>query len=218
MRSRTSTWQGIAGFVAGIFTIAIPSCSPSLPIDQYVAALDRAMIRFQEQHNDTDRAYRTAQNATRDAALADFRFSHPDTQSFISRWRTAEDEIKSLRAKYDAVLESADMFFTYCEDKANSIHDSELRQKVSMRIREKKNTFVSAAKKCDDSLDGLENASQKAKDIVSSLEVLGALNKLSEKPAELDRLTVSADAARGAVDDLVREGQGLLQSEFSSMR
>jgi hypothetical protein len=148
---------------------------------------------------------------------AGFEYANADTRTFITKWNEATKEIVSLREKFNNVIEASDFFFAYCEKKGLQIKDKTIKARVFAAIDAKKDSFADACRKSSKAITSLERSMQQGQDIISALEIAGALRGIQGKIRELDVLHDQATSKLPAIDQLVDEGLNILNAEFESL-
>jgi predicted RNase H-like nuclease (RuvC/YqgF family) len=171
-------------------------------------AVQAALEELSEQKAATADAFGEAREARKVAfSQPEFTFSSKKTQKFIDRWRDAADE----------VIEKADFLFAYAEKKQAAIRNSDLSTRAASGIEQRKSSFATAAKATDQVIRSLERTLEEGDDLISALEIAGVLGTLSSEVRELQGMHDRAVASLPELEALVREGEKLVDDEFSAL-
>jgi hypothetical protein len=98
-----------------------------------------------------------------------------------------------------------------------TIGDSTLKSRSENLISKKKESFIAAASKTHVVISELETTVEKGKDLISALEIAGALGSVSADAENLDALQGRAVDKIPEIQSLINEGKGLVEVEFSAL-
>lgn len=198
--------------------LATSSCSRRTQLQVFAYAVRTAVAEFQDQRSDVVHAFAEAGEAKKKATFqVQMKFSDERTQEFIDRWEEAEEEVRDLRKEFNTVIEKGDYFFAYCEKKLATIGNTDIRTRAATAIEEKKAAFSAAAVKTSGVIDHLEATIKHGNDVISGLEIAGVLNSLGDEITALGQLNDRALQKLPELDDLIKEGEGLMEVEFGAL-
>ena len=191
-------------------------CSGRTQSQVFAYAVTTAIQEFQAQKEDVREALDRAEDAKREIE-ANMSFSDPRTQRFIDRWRQAEREVIRLRSAFDEVIKKTDFLFAYCEKKMRTIGNESIRNRAATAIARKKEGLTKTAKDTHEVINQLEATIREGNDVISGLEIAGALNSLGDEISTLGDLNTSAKQKLPELDALIKEGSSLLETEFGAL-
>lgn len=201
-----------------VLLLLLPGCTRKTQLQVFAYAVQTAVNEFRGQRSDVLDAFAAAEEAKQKATFqVEMKFSDKRTQKFIDRWEDAEEEVESLRKEFNVVIEKGDFFFAYCEKKLATIGDTNIRTRAATAVAEKKEAFSAAAVKTDGVIDQLEATIKHGNDVISGLEIAGALNSLGDEIITLGELNDRALQTLPELDDLIKEGQGLMEIELGAL-
>jgi len=169
---------------------------------------------FSAQKESTKTAFIEAANAQDAARKIQFRFKDSKTSTFVSRWESADEEVKDLRNQFDELSDSAEDFFDYIDDQIEDINDSSIKDRMLSATNARARSFGKSVSSADEAIDALEDTIQKGTDIIIALKISGALGALDEQMHELGVLSDIARVKFDEIDLLISEGTRLLDIEF----
>jgi len=217
MTRRTTT----SGCLIVIFLVAFSSCSSdndgTTLAQKYANAFRDALGKLETQMDNTISAYSEAEKARGAAHEISFKYRDPRTEAFIRRWSQAELEAKSLQDRIDSTIEAADFFLVYCEYKAQSIHDIALRSRTVEAVETKRNQLIPVIRRVIDGKRPLDQAMQNGRDLISAIEVSGALQEVTSKSKAFDLAIAESLRLMPELKALLEEGRELLDAEMKPL-
>jgi uncharacterized coiled-coil DUF342 family protein len=211
--TRTSLVVAIVSLLGGCV-----GCGSTPEFESYAKALRKALDGLQKQRDTAVSAYNQAECARKEAlSQDDFKFTSKQTRSFVDKWAAAESEVRSLRSKYDELLKTADLLFTYCYEKCATISNEKMRSTMRGAIERQQKRFGSKALAAHREIASVARAIGRGKDLIKALEIVGALGALQGMADDLDGLAGSAARLQPSIDDLKSEGESLLRLELSAL-
>jgi hypothetical protein len=181
---------------------------------QHANALASALTSFDSQKKATRPVVDDAQEKLREAQQVDFRPESAETQAFRREWSSAEASVTQLREKYDEVVKHADFHFGFVEKKISSMSTAEIQDKLSSVVSEKRMRFVDAAKRSNSAIEALEKLVDRGNDIIKALDVINALDAVSDDSVALIGLMDDANSLMPALDELVTVGNSIVDIEL----
>lgn len=147
----------------------------------------------------------------------DFAFQSPQTQSFIGKWRDAEREIVRLRKSFTKAQAASDALMEFLGGKATTIRDAALRQRSEGLIAKKKERYTASLARAGHAIAALEASIVTGNDIVTALEIAGALGGFDEKLVSLQQQNDEIVAKLPDMGAMIDEGMALVDLEFGAL-
>jgi len=188
-------------------------------IKDYANDLKKELVDFKAQVPISQKACENAEAARKKAIdkKGNMVFSRPETKEFIKQWRNAETEVRNLQKKNYATTQIANVFFKQCYIKAGlEIKNEKIHQTVAKLIQKKQIIFMGTLNKAKQSIQELTKIIQNGNDIITGLEIIGALGIIENKEIELEDLNKIAKEKLPDIEKLVEEGMRILNSDLKS--
>lgn len=162
-------------------------------------------------HNDASIAMASAQ------VQVNLEFESPQTQAFIDKWRKAGEETRTLRQRFEAAQSASADLVSFLNTKADTIQDAALRQRSRDLIAQRQERFVTALADTDKAISSLEASVATGNDIVTALEIAGALGGFDDQIVSLQRQTHNMVERLPQMSRMVEQGMALVDLEFSAL-
>lgn len=182
---------------------------------RYVAEFKNALKEFTSQNDTVKDAYQDAIRAQEEAKKVNYVFKNEKTKIFISKWKTAQTEVDSLREKYSAYKDETEDFLDGLDDKLDQIqNDNTLKSKMKRYSKDRALKMAKNIVKMDHNLEKLENSIVKGNNLIIALETVSSFNELSQDIKDFDMLLDSSNDIFTELDSLIIEGISVLDNEM----
>lgn len=182
---------------------------------KYVVEFKNALKEFTGQKDTVKDAYKDAIKAREEAKKVKYVFKNEKTKTFISKWKTAEAEVITLRDKYTIYKEETENFLDGLDDKLDGIkNDSNLKSKMKNYSKERAVKMAKSIVKMDVNLEKLENSITKGNNLIIALETVSSFNELAQDLKDFDVLLDTSSEIFTELDSLILEGTTVLEEEL----
>jgi len=182
---------------------------------KYVVEFKNALKEFTSQNDTVKSAYKDAISAQTEAKKIKYVFKNEKTKTFISKWKTAENEVSTLREKYTNYKDETENFLDGLDDKLDQIqNDSDLKSKMKRYSKDRALKMAKNIVRMDQNLEKLESSIIKGNNLIIALETVSSFNELSQDIKDFDILLDSSSAIFTELDSLITEGTSVLDSEL----
>jgi len=182
---------------------------------KYVAEFKNALKEFTSQNDTVKDAYKDAIKAQEEAKKVKYVFKNEKTKTFITKWKTAEKEVDTLREKYETYKDETENFLDGLDDKLDQIkNDDTLKSKMKNYSKDRASKMGKNIVKMDQNLEKLENSIVKGNNLIIALETVSSFNELSQDIKDFDMLLDSSSDIFTELDTLIIEGTSVLDEEM----
>ena len=182
---------------------------------KYVAEFKNALKEFTSQNDTVKDAYKDAIKAQEEAKKVRYVFKNEKTKTFITKWKTAEKEVDTLREKYETYKDETENFLDGLDDKLDQIkNDDTLKSKMKNYSKDRASKMGKNIVKMDQNLEKLENSIVKGNNLIIALETVSSFNELSQDIKDFDMLLDSSSDIFTELDTLIIEGTSVLDEEM----
>ncbi len=169
--------------------------------------------KFNREREETKKVLYEALKSYRLAADELFKYSSPQTQEFIKRWREAEKKVNQLKETFKTLLQKSDRLFSLLYEEAKSIKDDTLRLNMISLIRKREFIFYDHAQRAIRSFYALNDILQKGEDTIKAIKIAGALQYVDKNLyTQIDILKSDADKVFKQLSTLSEEGNQILST------
>ena len=182
---------------------------------KYVAQFKDAIEDFTSQNKTVKDAYQDAINSQNEAKKVKYVFQHEKTKNFISKWKTAETEIITLRKKFVVYKNETEDFVEALDEKLDSIkNDDALKDKMQKYSKTKAQKLAQNILKIESNINKLDTSIEKGNNLIIALETVSSFNQLSKDIEDFDILLNTSNQIFSDMDNLLKEGITVLDSEL----
>ena len=182
---------------------------------KYVVEFKNALKEFTGQNDTVKNAYKDAISAQVEAKKIKYVFKNEKTKVFIAKWKTAENEVTTLRETYSNYKDETENFLDGLDDKLDQIqNDNALKSKMKKFSKKRALKMAKSIVKMDQNLEKLENSIIKGNNLIIALETVSSFNELSQDIKDFDILLDSSSDIFTQLDSLIIEGTSVLDSEL----
>ncbi|NQY92804.1 MAG: hypothetical protein HRT43_01450 [Campylobacteraceae bacterium] len=182
---------------------------------KYVVEFKNALKEFTGQNDTVKNAYKDAISAQVEAKKIKYVFKNEKTKVFIAKWKTAENEVTTLRETYSNYKDETENFLDGLDDKLDQIqNDNALKSKMKKFSKKRALKMAKSIVKMDQNLEKLENSIIKGNNLIIALETVSSFNELSQDIKDFDILLDSSSDIFTELDSLIIEGTSVLDSEL----
>jgi len=181
---------------------------------KYVVEFRDALKDFTSQNDTVKGAYREAVEAQSEAKKIKYVFKNEKTKTFISKWKTTEKEVNTLREKYSNYKDKTEDFLDSLDDKLDNIkNDDKLKSKMKEYSKTRARKMAKNIIKMDENLEKLEESVTRGNNLIIALETVSSFNELAQDIKDFDMLLDSSSDIFTQLDLLIVEGTSVLDDE-----
>lgn len=182
---------------------------------KYVAEFKNALKEFTNQNDTVKDAYKDAIQAQEEAKKVKYVFKNEKTKIFITKWKTAEKEVNTLRETYGTYKDETENFLDGLDDKLDQIkNDDALKSKMKNYSKARASKMGKNIVRMDQNLEKLENSITKGNNLIIALETVSSFNELSQDIKDFDMLLDGSSDIFTELDSLIIEGTSVLDDEM----
>jgi hypothetical protein len=182
---------------------------------KYVVQFKEAIQDFTQQKDTVKDVYKEAVQAQDEAKKVKYIFNNEKTKQFVEKWKKAEREVVTLREKFEIYQEETENFVDQLDDNLNKIkNDDELKNKMQKYSEEKALKMAQNIVKISQNIERLESSIQKGNNLIVALETVSSFNQLSQDVKEFDIVLDSSSKIFNDIDELIKEGNIVLEQEL----
>ena len=215
-RSGISTFQIILLVIIGYFAWTyIEKHYIYKDTPKYLVEFKEAIKDFAQQKDTVKDAYKEAIDAQEKAKEVRYVFKNENTKLFISKWKNAEEEVVTLREKFEVYKDETENFIDKLDDNLDKIkNDEKLKDRMKAYSQEKARKMAKNIIKIEKNLKQLENAIQRGNNLIIALETVSSFNQLAEDVKEFDSILDTSSKVFTEIDALIQEGVTVLDEEL----
>jgi hypothetical protein len=216
-RSGISTFQIILILIVGYYFVwpYIEKNFIYKDTPKYVAQFKNAINDFVEQKDTVKDAYKEALDAQGEAKKVKYVFKNEKTKQFIQKWQIAEQEVTTLREKFEVYKDETENFIDSLDDNLDKIkNDEKLKTRMKEYSKEKARKLANNIIKISKNMKQLEDAITKGNNLIVALETVSSFNQLAQDVEEFDSVLDTSSKIFVEIDDLVQEGITVLDEEL----
>jgi len=182
---------------------------------KYLVQFKEAITDFSEQKDTVKSAYNDAIEAQSEAKKVKYVFKNEKTKQFVTKWKKAENEVVTLKEKFEVYQEETENFIDQLDDNLDKIkNDEALKDKMKKYAQEKAKKMATNIIKIEKNIDVLEDSIQKGNNLIVALETVSSFNQLAEDVKEFDLVLNTSNKIFTDIDKLVNEGITVLDEEL----
>ena len=182
---------------------------------KYLVQFKEAINDFSSQKDTVKSAYNEAIEAQSEAKKVNYVFKNEKTKIFVTKWKTAEKEVVTLKEKFNVYEEETENFIDQLDENLDKIkNDETLKDKMKKYAQEKAKKMAANIIKIEKNIKVLENSIQQGNNLIVALETVSSFNQLSEDVKEFDILLNTSSKIFKDIDKLVDEGITVLDEEL----
>lgn len=182
---------------------------------KYLVEFKEAIEDFSEQKDTVKKTYQEAIEAKEEAKKIKYVFKNESTKEFIQKWEKAENEVITLKEKFEIYKEETENFIDKLDENLDQIKNDEAL-KSRMKEFSKKKALLMAKNiiKIEKNIDKLEQSITKGNNLIVALKTVSSFNLLSEDAKEFDSILSDSSEIFISIDSLVDEGIKVLDDEL----
>jgi len=182
---------------------------------KYLVQFKDAINDFSEQKDTVKSAYNDAIDAQDKAKKVKYIFKNEKTKEFVIKWKRAENEVITLKEKFEVYEEETENFIDQLDNNLDKIkNDPTLKDRMKKYAQEKAKKMAANIIKIEKNITILENSIQKGNNLIVALETVSSFNQLAEDVKEFDVLLNTSNKIFKDIDKLVDEGITVLDEEL----
>lgn len=182
---------------------------------KYLVQFKDAINDFSQQKDTVKSAYKDAIEAQEEAKRVKYVFKNKKTKQFVRKWKTAEQEIVTLKEKFEVYEDQTEIFVDKLDENLDKIkNDEALKDKMKKYSQEKARKMAKNINKIDKNIKQLESSILKGNNLIIALETVSSFNQLAQDVKEFDSILNSSNKIFTEIDSLVNEGISVLDAEL----
>jgi len=182
---------------------------------KYLVEFKEAIKDFSEQKDTVKKTYQEAIEAKEEAKKIKYVFKNESTKKFIRKWETAENEVVTLKEKFEVYKDQTENFIDKLDENLDQIkNDDILKTRMKEYSKEKALKMAKNIIKIEQNIDKLDESITKGNNLIVALKTVSSFNILSEDVKEFDLLLSDSSDIFISIDSLVDEGIKVLDEEL----
>ncbi len=182
---------------------------------KYLVEFKEAIKDFSEQKDTVKKTYQEAIEAKEEAKKIKYVFKNESTKEFIRKWETAENEVVTLKEKFEVYKDQTENFIDKLDENLDQIkNDDTLKTRMKEYSKEKALKMAKNIIKIEQNIDKLDESITKGNNLIVALKTVSSFNVLSEDVKEFDLLLSDSSDIFISIDSLVDEGIKVLDEEL----
>ena len=182
---------------------------------KYLVEFKDAIKDFSEQKDTVKKTYKDAIEAKNEAKKVKYVFKNESTKEFIRKWETTQNEVVTLKEKFEVYKEETENFVDKLDENLDQIKDDEaLKDRMREFSKKKAKLMAKNIIKIEQNIEKLDRSITKGNNLIVALKTVSSFNVLSDDAKEFDSILNDSSDVFVSIDSLVDEGIKVLDDEL----
>ena len=182
---------------------------------KYLVEFKDAIKDFSEQKDTVKKTYKDAIEAKNEAKKVKYVFKNESTKEFIRKWETTQNEVVTLKEKFEVYKEETENFVDKLDENLDQIKDDEaLKDRMREFSKKKAKLMAKNIIKIEQNIEKLDRSITKGNNLIVALKTVSSFNVLSDDAKEFDSILNDSSGVFVSIDSLVDEGIKVLDDEL----
>jgi Sec-independent protein translocase protein TatA len=182
---------------------------------KYLVEFKDAIKDFSKQKDTVKKTYNEAIEAKDEAKKVKYIFKNESTKEFIRKWETAQNEVVTLKEKFEVYKEETENFVDKLDESLDQIkNDEALKSRMREFSKKKAKLMAKNIIKIEQNIEKLDNSITKGNNLIVALKTVSSFNVLSDDAKEFDTILNDSSDVFVSIDSLVDEGIKVLDDEL----